>query len=135
MATKSKYSDVDINFNKNDFTSDLSIKKDRSAVQQSVMNIIMTRKGEKRFNPDFGVGIHDILFENLTPIEIAVLEKTIAAQLNNYEPRALLENVVFNEDDIDSNEISIEINYVILTSSYEDIVSKESFKVSLTKVR
>mgnify|MGYP003114751864 CR=1 FL=1 len=134
MASKSKYSDVDIDFNKNDFTSDVSVKKDRSAVQQSVINIIMTRKGEKRFDPNFGVGIHDLLFENLSPIEIAMMEKTIAAQFSTYEPRALLENVVFNEEYIDSNELSIDINYVILTSSYED-VSKETFTVSLTKVR
>ena len=85
MASKSKYSDVDIDFNKNDFTSDVSVKKDRSAVQQSVINIIMTRKGEKRFDPNFGVGIHDLLFENLSPIEIAMMEKTIAAQFSTYE--------------------------------------------------
>ena len=134
MTTKSKYSDVDINFNKNDFTSDISVKKDRNAVQQSVINIIMTRKGEKRFDPNFGVGIHDLLFECLSPIEIAMMEKTIAAQFVTYEPRALLESVVFNEEDMDSNQLEIEINYVILTSSYED-VSKETFTVSLMKVR
>jgi len=134
MAIKTKYSDIDIDFNKNDFTSDISIKKDRSAVRQSVMNIIMTRKGEKRFDPNFGVGIHDLLFENLSPIEIAMMEKTVASQFNRYEPRALLENIVFNDDLIDSNEITLEVNYVIQIGSYED-VTKENFKVSLTKVR
>ena len=77
MANNYKYSDVDIDFNKNEFIGDVLVKYDTNAVRQSIINIIMTRRGEKPFDRDFGVGIHDLLFENIGNLEIAMLEKVM----------------------------------------------------------
>ena len=78
MSRKYKYSDIDIDLNKNEFIGDISIKKDANSIRQSVMNIILTRKGEKPFNRNFGVGLHDYLFENFTTYTLAILEKSIS---------------------------------------------------------
>ena len=44
MSTKYQYSDFDIDFGKNEFISDVSMKLERNSIRQSVMNIILTRK-------------------------------------------------------------------------------------------
>jgi len=70
-VTKKQYTDIDINFNKNQFTNDVSVKLNDNAIRQSVMNIILTRQGERPFDPRFGVGLHQLLFENISPLDKA----------------------------------------------------------------
>ena len=134
MAREYRYSNIDIDFNKNDFINDVSVKKDRNAVRQSVMNIVLTRPGEKPFLRDFGVGIHDMLFENFTEMDVAFLEKNIAANFARYEPRAALEYIDIDTDLIDNNQVSINIFFVILTGAEAD-VTHDSIRIGLNKVR
>ena len=134
MPREYKYSDVDIDFNKNEFIGDVAVKKDRNAVRQSVMNIIMTRKGEKPFNRNFGVGLHDLLFENLTLLDVAGLENRIAAQFDMFEPRAAIERLEVDMDEIDSNQVSFTLRYVIFIGSLRDPL-RETLRLGLKKVR
>lgn len=134
MAKNYKYSDFDFDMGKNEFIGDVDVKYDRNSIKQSVMNIILTRKGEKPFNQNFGVGIHDLLFENIGSFEIAMLEKTIAAQFQKYEPRAGLEKVVWYTDKLDSNQLEFEIHFVVVNGPGEP-PKKESLRLSLGKVR
>ena len=94
----------------------------------------MTRRGEKPFDRDFGVGIHDLLFENIGNLEIAMLEKVIAAQFVKYEPRAGLQNVVWNASKIDANSLDIEINFAILIGPKAAPIF-DTLKLTIGKVR
>ena len=134
MPREYKYSDVDIDFNKNEFVGDVSIKKDRNAIRQSVMNIVLTRKGEKPFNRDFGVGLHDLLFENLSLLDVAAMENRIASQFDRYEPRAAIERFEVNMDEIDSNQVSFTLRYVIFIGSLREPL-RETLRLGLKKVR
>ena len=133
MARDYTYSDIDILLNKNEFIDDISVKRDRNSIRQSVINIIMTRKGEKPFNRSFGVGIHDLLFENLGSADISQLSKVINSQITNREPRATFRSVKILEDKIDSNEISLEVRYTAILGRYS--TAEEVIRIGLTKVR
>ena len=98
------------------------------------MNIVLTRPGEKPFKPSFGVGIHDYLFENWTPMNASFLERDIVWAVRAWEPRAEVESIIIDEDNIDSNEVSIEIRFVILGGSLSNPII-ESIQLALTKVR
>ena len=134
MATTYQYSDFDIDFNKNDFISDIAMKKDRNAVRQSIMNIILTRPGEKPFDRGFGVGLHNMLFELWTPIQKFVVERDIIWAINRLEPRARIDSVVVDDEKIDSNEISLNVNFSVLAGDQSNPI-KDSLQISLTKVR
>ena len=133
MARDYTYSDIDILLNKNEFIDDISVKKDRNSIRQSVINIIMTRKGEKPFNRSFGVGIHDLLFENLTQPDISELAKVINSQITNREPRASFRSVDVIYDKVDSNEVSLEVRYTAILGRYS--TAEEVLRIGLTKVR
>ena len=60
-----KYSDLDFFLNKNYKTNDISLKKEIDALSQSVKNIILTDPGERMFDPYFGAGIPETIFEPL----------------------------------------------------------------------
>ena len=134
MPSDHKFTDFDIDFGKNSFTGDLSLKTDRNAIRQSIMNIVLTTPGEKPFDPSFGVGVYDLLFENPDNTELAVLERDIMAAVELREPRATVEQVVFDQDRIDSNEITFEIKYLVRQGVEAEPIL-ESLRIEIAKVR
>ena len=133
-VTKKQYTDIDINFNKNEFTDDVSVKLNNNAIRQSVMNIILTRQGEKPFNPRFGVGLHKYLFENLGPLDKLTFYRDVVSQLTVHEPRVKLSNITWDESNIDSNSISVTIDFFILTGTQAK-PKADSLKIEISKVR
>jgi len=134
MSTKYQYSDFDIDFGKNEFISDVSMKLERNSIRQSVMNIILTRKGEKPFNRGFGIGLHELLFESTSPSANAKLELDIKHEVHLREPRVSIQSVVVNEEDIDSNTVELIVNYLVLGGSRAE-AQPESLRIELQKVR
>jgi phage baseplate assembly protein W len=95
MATLSKiYSDIDFTFTKKPVVGDVALSYDAQAVIRSIRNILLTRHYEKPFNPDFGSNIDALLFEMVSPLSASSLETEIRAAIDNYEPRAILNDVV-----------------------------------------
>ena len=131
MKTKSRYSDIDIDFGKNRYTKDLSVARDLAAIQQWVLSIVLTSPGEKAFKPGFGVGIYNLLFEILTDLDIAFLASSIQQQLEVHEPRVTFENV-----EIDQGVpflLEIVLNYIVNTITDEPV--PQTINLKITKVR
>ena len=51
------FKDLSITFKKHPVTDDLVQVKDKSAIAQSITNLLMTRKGERPFQPELGSGL------------------------------------------------------------------------------
>jgi len=117
MATKNTpkriYKDIDMSFKPNVLTKDVGKKFDVNAVKQSLKNVLMTQKGEKPFNPNYGSGIYDLLFEPMDYLVSSVMQKEIETTIENYEPRVELIDVQCEPNfDLEQYEIRIEF-YVI----------------------
>lgn len=113
MATLSKiYSDIDFTFTKKPVVGDVALSYDSQAVIRSVRNILLTRHYEKPFNPDFGSNIDAILFELVSPLSAASLEREIRTSIENYEPRAKLSEIVVNPQP-DKNAYSVSLSFYI----------------------
>ena len=65
MATKLSFKDINITFKKHPVTNDLVVSKDASAIKQAIVNLLLTNKGERVFQPDYGSNIRSYLFEQL----------------------------------------------------------------------
>jgi len=140
MAVTHQHSDFDIDFNVNAFVDDLATVKDRAAIRQSLMNILLTMPGEKPFNKSFGVGMHQLLFELFTPLEMAKWEQDAEWAIKRLEPRVIVNRVslfddVYNPgDDLDANLVTMTINYSIIAGNESNPI-EDSLTVRLTKVR
>ncbi|AWD90349.1 baseplate wedge subunit [Erwinia phage Cronus] len=69
------------------WNNDVAVTVGARAVKNSILGIITTRKGSRPFMPEFGCGLSDELFENMTPLTADTIQKNITAALTNYEPR------------------------------------------------
>ena len=95
MATIQKlYSDIDFTLAKRPVVNDIALSYDNQAIIRSIRNILLTKKYEKLWRPDFGSNVDALLFENISFLTANALEKEISNSITNYEPRVNLKNVV-----------------------------------------
>ena len=89
---------------------------DENSIIQNVMSIILTKRGERLFNPDFGTRIHEKLFELMGPssvVEEEVLNMIVEA-VNLYEPRAfIIKSESFATIDENSHTINVVLKVVV----------------------
>lgn len=95
MANLQKiYSDIDFTFTKKPVTADVALSYDQQAVVRSIRNLLLTNHYDRPFNPDLGSNINSILFEPISTITASSLQSAVSTVVNNYEPRAILREVV-----------------------------------------
>jgi uncharacterized protein len=57
------------------------------SVRQSILIILGTAKGERVMRPDFGCGIHDLVFENASAATLGRIQNVVHQALLRLEPR------------------------------------------------
>ena len=115
MAATLSFKDINITFKKHPVTNDLVVSKDASAIKQAIVNLLLTNKGERPFNYDYGSDIRSYLFEPLDFGTAQQIQSNIEYSISNWEPRIdILElNVIPNFDD---NGFDVEMIYKIIGS-------------------
>jgi len=88
-----KYTDIDLYLTKNEITNDINIKYDISAISQSIKNIVLTSKGEKPFAPTFGGNLYDMVYNDVSLVQLRLKEQELKATIEVNEPRAVVQSL------------------------------------------
>ena len=113
MPTFETFKDLSITFKKHPVSDDLVTVKDKAAIVQSITALLLTRKGERPFQPELGCDIQNILFEPLDYGSAGILRSEIADVLNRYEPRIRVNTINCVPDDM-NNGYEVELSYTIV---------------------
>jgi len=101
---------------------------DAAAINDSIKNILLTRRGSLPGKPTFGARIDEVLFNQLDHVTIGILQTLIKEALAKWEPRISVNNV----DVIDVPEF----NRVVATIHYnyvdKELNINEQIAISLT---
>jgi phage baseplate assembly protein W len=108
-----RYSDFRTNFDKNFGTGDLARLTNEDSIYSSLKNIVLTRKGERPFFPEFGCNITSMLFENYTRFTQKAIETEVRTAVENFEPRVSILKVLVNGDP-DNNSVDLELYFTII---------------------
>ena len=104
-----EYKDLDLSFAPKRGTlfedgkrrGDVYKRHDLRSIDQSVENILLTAKGEKPFDPDFGSNLRRLLFELNTSVTASMVENEIKTALRVYEPRVNVKEVKLYDNSAD----------------------------------
>lgn len=110
------YSDFLKNLDQIPGRKDLSRRVNESSVRESIKNIVLTNKGERLFQPEFGCDINASLFENIDSTTIIILKDNIKKAIETYEPRCIVRSVEIIAD-IDKNDIQATVLFSIINTS------------------
>ena len=82
-------------------------------IKSNIKNLLLTKKGERVFQPDFGSGIHDLLFNPATERFEEDVENTINEALEKWLPYVIVEDidVDVSKDYTDNNQAKVSIKF------------------------
>ncbi len=86
-------------------------------VRQSIETILRTAPGERVMRPDFGCGIHDLVFDTVSGAMVGRVATVVASALATWEPRIDVLNINPQQDTEDPTRLLIEINYRLRSSN------------------
>lgn len=125
-----EYKDIDLTFLTNSGpggvskSGDVFRKNGVAAVQQAVKTLLLSSSFDKPFEPDFGVGLEDLLFELNTTVDRNEIAALIEEKLTIFEPRARLEDLqMFAE--ANGNRLRVEVYFSVVNT-------EETFTVTTT---
>tara|TARA_Y100001938_G_C7850389_1_gene310516 strand:+ start:165 stop:602 length:438 start_codon:yes stop_codon:yes gene_type:complete len=126
------FADLDLDLSSNSITKDISLKKDLQSIRQSIINILLTRPGERFFSSsDIGVGLQDLYFElkeENTPIFASVKER-VKSNINRFESRVKFDNLRIVEDEyniVEDGAVIVEIVYDIIAFGNNSNITETS---------
>ena len=112
MATSLSFKDLNITFKKHPVTNDIVVSRDASAIKQAIVNLLMTNKGERLMNPDYGSDIRRYLFEPLDYGTANQITGNIKSTIDTFEPRISVLNLRALPN-MDDNGFDVEMTYEI----------------------
>jgi phage baseplate assembly protein W len=80
-------------------------------VRQSIHLILATGKGERVMRPDFGCGIHDLVFAAVSTQLIARVRREVEDALRTYEARIEVVRVAVATRGLPMGRLDVEIDY------------------------
>ena len=94
----------------------------KDQIKSNLINLLLTNKGERVFNPEFGADIKKVLFEGITEDTSALIQNLIITNVNYFIPEVNIVDVVV-EPNTDNNSYNIIVKYSLVISGTADQIT------------
>ena len=94
----------------------------RDQIKSNLVNYLLTNRGERVFNPNFGADLRNLLFENILDTTTEDLRERIQNDISLYFPEVQVRQIIF--DNIpDTNTINFTLTYEVVLFGIEESVN------------
>lgn len=93
------------------YTGLIAMAEYEEDIRQSIRIILETAKGERVMRPDFGCGIHDLVFEAVDTTTLQRIRSEVEEALRRYEARVDVLEVVVDEDATSEGKLLVQVEY------------------------
>lgn len=83
---------------------------EQEEIAQSVRMILLTRRGERSYRPDFGARLDRFAFENMDTTTRNLIRQEVVASLQEWEPRIWMIEVSFQPEP-QNGQLIVDIHY------------------------
>jgi phage baseplate assembly protein W len=94
----------------------------KDQTKSNLINLLLTNKSERVFNPQFGCDLQKVLFEGINSDSTTLIESLITTNVNYFIPEITIQQIIVDNDE-DHNTISITVNYYLTISGTPDQVT------------
>lgn len=101
-------------------TGDVALAEYEEDVRQAIRIILETGKGERVMRPDFGCGIHNLVFEEMSSTVLFSIEASVREALTMYEPRIELIGVTVDPFQAEQGMLLVAIEYRVRRTNQTD---------------
>src|SRR5687768_12450303 len=95
----------------------LTFKGGEDKIRQSIWIILSTAPGERQMRPEFGCGIHDLVFKANTSVLRGLVQNKVRDSLTRYEPRIDVTDIRVETTPEQRNYLLIKIDYRVRSNN------------------
>ena len=94
----------------------------RAQIKSNLINYLLTNRGERVFQPNFGADLRNLVFENILDRTTDELQERIQNDINFYFPQVVVAEIQFNNQP-DNNSINFTLTYDIVNFGINDEIN------------
>ena len=94
----------------------------KDQIRANLVNYLLTNKGERVFNPNFGADLRALLFENILDQTTDELQERIQADIANFFPEVIVKEIQFDNVP-DTNTVNFTLVYDVVKFGIQDSVN------------
>lgn len=100
---------VTLPFGKNKGLFSLSYTTEEQSIS-NLKNLLLTRKGERVFQPEFGSDVYSLMFEQIGPDLAPALDESLRADIEFWLPYIIIDDIIIDVIE-DRNYVRIELSF------------------------
>ena len=95
----------------------------KDQIKSNIKSLLLTQKGERVMQPNFGSDLRKCLFEPITQNLDSFIEDTITEAIDTWMPYVTIESIVYDTDNTlkDRNRIDLELKYSLKYSNSQTL--------------
>lgn len=95
----------------------------QTQIKSNLLNLLLTNKGERVFNPEFGCDLGRALFEGINENIVDTIKNLINTNVSLFVPEILINDIIVDLNTPDNNTVSVTVNYRIRISGTADQIT------------
>ncbi len=116
-----KYINITFPFKNNDLGYYLGMNEiDSQAIKSDLMHLLLTRKGERLYMPDFGTNLLRFIFTENTPKNITDLKTEIRDTVKKFMPNLTINDVIIETSELSDFAATVKIDYSITSGVFSE---------------
>jgi phage baseplate assembly protein W len=121
MAENSKYINIDFPFqdSKEGFFLNLN-NVDSKAIRADLMHLLLTRRGERLYNPEFGTDLMRFIFEPNDNLTYSDIKLDIQTTVKKYIPNLNVDNITVETSEENEYKANVRIDYTITDDVFKE---------------
>ena len=96
----------------------------KDQIKSNLINLILTNKGERVFNPEFGADLKRVIFDGITEDINVTIQRLIVENASIFVPEVIISEVTTIQNP-DNNSLSVTIKYNLTISGTPDQITVE----------
>jgi phage baseplate assembly protein W len=94
-------------------TGGIAVSAYENDIRESIQIILRTSRGERVMRPDFGCGIHDLVFETVDTSTLTRVQTSVREAMSRFEARIEVLNVFVDPRDATEGQLTVSLEYRI----------------------
>jgi len=92
---------------------------DNDAIKSDLLHIVLTRKGQRLYKPDFGTDLLKYIFEPEDSMTLTAIKSEMISEVKKYLPQLRIDNVKIEESPDNEHAAILTINFTITDTVFE----------------
>jgi len=116
---------IDFPFQKSPVGNFLKLNRtSQRAIKSDLIHLLLTKKGDRLYNNDFGSGLYTFLFEPIDEKTVTDIKLELNTSIAKYIPNLTIDELIITANE-DANHVKVNIDYTVVESSFAQSDSVE----------